>query len=248
MSGHNRWSKIKRKKDVSDSKKSRAYTRILKDIAVAVKGGGATTPENNPRLKLAMDNARGVNMPKDTILRAIDKAAGKDATSWVETTYEGYAPHGVAIFVECTTDNINRTVSDIRRIFTKYGGNLGTNGSLSFIFERKGIFVVKRGKWDEDEFELNMIDAGAEDVEADEETIHITSQMENFGTLRKKLEEMKAEVESAHLSMIPKTTTTLDVESAKQVLGFVETLEEDEDVQHVYHNLEMTEQLVNSYE
>jgi YebC/PmpR family DNA-binding regulatory protein len=246
MSGHNRWSKIKRKKGLSDDRKAKAFTRILKDIAVAVKEGGGTLPESNPHLKLAMDNARGVNMPKENMQRAIDKASGKDAMAYIETTYEGYGPHGIAIFVECTTDNIKRTYSDVRNIFSKHGGNLGTNGSLGFIFERKGIFIVKRGKWNEDDFTLRVIDAGAENIATDDEVFTITTSMENFGTMRKKLEEMKMETESAGLQMIPKTTVTLDIKDAKQVLELIEALEEDEDVHNVYHNLEITEQLAEA--
>jgi YebC/PmpR family DNA-binding regulatory protein len=243
MSGHNRWSKIKRKKGLSDAKKAKAYSRILKDIAVAVREGGTTSPDNNPHLKLAMDNARGVNMPKENIQRAIDKASGKDATAYIETSYEGYGPHGIAIFVECTTDNIKRTFSDVRNIFSKHDGNIGTNGSLSFLFERKGIFVVKRGKWTEDDFTLQVIDAGADNVETEDDVFTVTTSLENFSNMRKKLEEMKMETERATLQMIPKSTTSLDFKDAKQVLGFIEALEENEDVHNVYHNLEITEQL-----
>lgn len=246
MSGHNKWSKIKRKKGVSDAKRSKVFTKILREIFIAVKEGGSTTPDSNPRLRLAIDNAKGVNMPKDTVQRAIDKAAGKDATSYIETTYEGYAPHGIAVYVECTTDNINRTVSDMRHIFTKYGGTLGTNGSLSFIFERKGIFTCKKGNLSADDFTMKVIDAGAEDVDTDDDIITVTTSMENFGIMHKKLAEMNVEVESAGLQMIPKNTSTLSVDDAKPVLHLVEALEENDDVQHVYHNLEMTEQLAEA--
>lgn len=242
MSGHNKWSKIKRKKGATDAKRAKAFTRILKDIAIAVKEG-TSDPGSNPRLRLALDNAKGVNMPKDNIQRAIDKASGKDATAYIETTYEGYGPHGIAIFVECTTDNINRTVSDVRRTFSKYNGTMGTNGSLSFLFERKGIFVVKKGNRSEDDFTMHVIDAGAEEVDSDDEVFTVTTSMEDFGKMRKKLEDIKAEVESANLQMIPKSTTALNTEDAKSVLHLIEALEENDDVQHVYHNLEMTEQL-----
>lgn len=246
MSGHNKWSKIKRKKGVSDAKRSKVFTKILREIFIAVKEGGGTTTDTNPRLRLAIDNAKGVNMPKDTVHRAIDKAAGKDATAYIETTYEGYGPHGIAIYVECTTDNINRTVSDMRHIFSKYGGTLGTKGSLSFIFERKGIFTCKKENNPADDFTMQVIDAGAEDVDTDDDIITITTSMENFGTMRKKLEEMNVEVENAGLQMIPKTTTALRVDDARPVMHLVEALEENDDVQNVYHNLEMTEQLAEA--
>jgi len=242
MSGHNKWSSIKHKKGAADAKRSKIFSKLSKEITVAAKLGG-TDIESNSRLRLAVQNAKGQNMSKDVIQRAIHKA-DKDASSFEEYTFEGYGPGGIAIFVECLSDNNNRTVSTVRSAFTKYNGHLGTNGSLNFLFDRKGVFVVQNvGKTDLAEFELEMIDAGAEDFEEFENTIVITTQMEDFGNVSKKLEELGIEAESQELQRIPLNTTTLNVEEAKKVMRLVERLEDDDDVQKVYHNLEMTEEL-----
>ena len=164
MSGHSKWSTIKRKKGATDARRSKEFTRVIKAITVAVKSGGGPDPESNPSLRVAIANAKGVNMPKDNIERAISKASDKDSASLSEVSYEGYGPNGVAIFVDCTTDNLKRTVSNIRAIFTHGGGTLGTNGSLEFIFERKGVFTLPIGTLDEEELTLDLIDGGAEDV------------------------------------------------------------------------------------
>jgi len=243
MSGHNKWSTIKRKKGALDAKRSKAFSKIIKDITVAVKESG-TDPDSNPRLRLAISNAKGVNMPKDNIQRAISKASDKDAASFSEVTYEGYANGGVAIFIECLTDNIQRTVSNIRSYFNKYNGSLGTNGSLSFVFDRKGIFSVPKGNLVEDDFIMEIIDAGAEDVVLEEDFYTITTAMEDFGAMMKKLESMKIEPESAELQRIPKTTVNLDKEAGKKVLRLIEFFEDDDDVQNVFHNLELTDELM----
>jgi len=247
MSGHSKWSTIKRKKGAIDSKRSKAFSRIIKEIIVAVKEGGPDA-DGNPRLRLAVANAKGVNMPKENISRAISKAADKDSAALNETTYEGYAPGGVALFVEATTDNIQRTVANVRSIFNKYNGNLGTNGSLSFIFDRKGVFTVPQGDLVEDDFIMEIIDAGAEDVVLEDEFFTITTAMEDFGSMMKKLEQMKIEPESAELQRIPKTYTKLDPEQAKKILRIVEILEDDDDVTNVFHNLELTDELMSAME
>lgn len=187
-------------------------------------------------------------MPKENISRAISKAADKDSAALNETTYEGYAPGGVALFVEATTDNIQRTVANVRSIFNKYNGNLGTNGSLSFIFDRKGVFTVPQGDLVEDDFIMEIIDAGAEDVVLEDEFFTITTAMEDFGSMMKKLEQMKIEPESAELQRIPKTYTKLDPEQAKKILRIVEILEDDDDVTNVFHNLELTDELMSAME
>lgn len=243
MSGHSKWSTIKRKKGAADAKRSKIFSKIIKEITVAVKEGGPD-PDGNPRLRLAISNAKGAHMPKDNILRAINKGSDKDAAAFIETTYEGYAPNGVGVFIEATTDNQQRTISNIRSIFNKYGGNLGTNGSLSFIFDRKGIFEIPAGELNAEEFEMEIIDAGAEDIELDEGYFTITTAMEDFGQMMKKLEEMKIEPESAELQRLPKTTVKLDKEAAQKILRLIEIFEEDDDVQNVYHNLEMTDELM----
>lgn len=242
MSGHNKWSTIKRKKGAIDAKRSKIFSKIIKDMTIAVKESGPD-PDSNPRLRLAIANAKGANMPKDNIQRAINKASDKDSANFQEVTYEGYAPHAVAIFVECTTDNVQRTVSNIRSYFNKYGGNLGTNGSLSFIFDRKGVFTVPAGGFDRDEFEMAMIDAGADDITLEEDMFTIMSEMESFGAIIKKLEEMKIEPASAELQRIPKTTVTLDKEAAQKILKIIDVFEDDDDVQNVFHNMELTDEL-----
>jgi len=244
MSGHNKWSTIKRKKGALDSKRSKIFSRIIKEINIAVKEGGPD-PDGNPKLRLAIANAKGANMPKDNVQRAINKASDKDASTYAEVTYEGYAPNGIAIFIECATDNVQRTVSNIRSYFNKHGGNLGTNGSLSFIFDRKGIFRLPKGNINTDEFEMEVIDAGAEDIDYEDDTIVVTTDFENFGSMIKKMEELKIEVESAELQRIPKTTTALDKESAQKVLKLVEVFEDVDDVQNVFHNLELTDELMD---
>ncbi len=241
MAGHSKWANIKRRKGAQDAKRGKIFTKIIKEITVAAKEGGAD-PDGNPRLRLAIQNAKGANMPKDTIERAIKKGAGGDGANYLETTYEGYGPHGIAVFVECTTDNINRTVSNVRAAFTKYGGNLGTNGSLEFIFDRKGIFNIPvKENLDEDEITLELIDGGAEDVEFDDSYLNITCAMEDFGNMQKKVESLALETETAELQRIPNNTKTLDDEQLLAVMKLVDVLEDDDDVQKVYHNIEIVE-------
>jgi YebC/PmpR family DNA-binding regulatory protein len=247
MSGHSKWSTIKRKKGALDAKRSKIFSKLSKEITVAATLG-ETDIEANPRLRLAVQNAKGQNMPKDVIERAIKKA-DKDLSNFEELTFEGYGLEGIAVFVECLTDNNNRTVGNVRSIFTKHGGHLATNGSVSFLFERKGIFVVPENEEIEsEEFELEMIDAGAEEIEKNDDVFVITSAFEDFGNISKKLEELGIEPESQELQRIPTTTTTLDVETAKKVIRLVEHLEEDDDVQNVFHNLEFTPELEKALE
>jgi len=245
MSGHNKWSTIKRKKGALDSKRSKIFSKIIKEITVAVKENGPD-PDANPRLRLAIANAKGASMPKDNIQRAISKGSDKDSASFTETTFEGYANGGIAIFIEATTDNAQRTISNVRMYFNKFGGTLGTNGSLSFIFDRKGIFTIPQGTLNPDDFEMEMIEAGAEDMQLEEGFFTITTAMENFGSMIRKLEELKIEPESAELQRIPKDTTKLDLESAKKVMRLIEMFEEDDDIQAVYRSLEITDELVDA--
>jgi len=245
MSGHNKWSTIKRKKGALDSKRSKIFSKIIKEITVAVKESGPD-PDGNPRLRLAIANAKGASMPKDNIQRAISKGSDKDTAAFTETTFEGYANGGIAIFLEATTDNPQRTISNVRMYFNKFSGNLGTNGSLSFLFDRKGIFTVPQGNLNPEDFEMEMIEAGAEDMQLEEGFFTITTAMENFGTMMKKMEELGIEPENAKLQRIPKETTKLELENAKKVMRLVEMFEEDDDIQAVYHNMEMTDELMES--
>ena len=243
MSGHNKWSTIKRKKGALDAKRSKIFSKIIKEITIAVREGGGDS-DGNPRLRLAIANAKGASMPKETIQRAINKGSEKDAAVLTETTYEGKGPHGIAFYVECLTDNTQRTVSNIRSYLNKYGGELGKNGMLNYLFERKGVFVVPKGDLDQEEFEMEVIDAGAEDIELEEEVFTITTAMEDFGNMMKKLEELNIEPESASLQRIPKSTETIDTENARKVLKLIDLIEEDDDVQQVFHNLTLTDELM----
>jgi YebC/PmpR family DNA-binding regulatory protein len=243
MSGHSKWSTIKRKKGALDAKRSKIFSKVIKDINIAVKESGPD-PESNPRLRLALANAKGANMPKDNIARAINKASDKDAANFTETTYEGYAPSGIAVYLECTTDNVQRTVANVRSYFNKFGGNLGTNGSLSFLFDRKGIFTVPKADIDQDEFEMELIDAGAEEIDLEDDFFTVTTAMEDFGTMMKKLEELGIEPESASLERIPKDTVKLDIDTARKVMKLIDIFEDDDDVQNVYHNLEISDELM----
>lgn len=245
MAGHSKWANIKHRKGAQDKKRAKIFTRILKEISIAARNGGGD-PDANPALRLAISNAKGANMPKDNIERAIKKATGADADNYEEVTYEGYAPNGVAVFVEATTDNINRTVAAVRSVFTKGGGSLGTNGSLSFLFDRKGVFTIPQGELDEDGFTLQMIDSGAEDVILDDGFFTVYTSFEDFAGMQKKLEELSIEPESSELQRIPHDCVSLPLDQAKTALSLIEAMEEDDDVSAVYHNLEMTEELVNS--
>jgi YebC/PmpR family DNA-binding regulatory protein len=244
MAGHSKWANIKHRKGAQDKRRAKLFTRIIKDIMVAVKEGGADQ-DSNPRLRLAVQNAKGANIPKDTVQRAIDKSAGKDADNFIETTYEGYGPNGIAIFLECTTDNINRTVQDVRATFNKYGGSLGTNGSLAFLFDRMGVFTIPKDKLDEDEFTMEMIDSNATDVLLEDEMFTVYVPFDSFGAMQKKLERLNIEAENASLQRIPNEYTALDLDAAQKVMKLIDAFEDVEDVQQIYHNLELTEELVN---
>jgi YebC/PmpR family DNA-binding regulatory protein len=242
MSGHSKWSKIKRKKGAADAKRSKEFSRILKEITVAVKEGQSGEPDFNPRLRVALANAKGVNVPKENIERAISKALASSSEAMYEPTYEGYAPGGIAIFVECTTDNLNRTVSSVRAIFNKKGGSLSTNGSVDFLFSRKGIFIIPVSSDRVETLELELIDANAEEIEYDVDTneLQVVVAFEDFGIMQKKLEDLAIEASSATLERVPLNTVTLALDQAKSALNLIDALEEDEDIVQVFHNLELT--------
>ena len=250
MSGHSKWSTIKRKKGALDAKRSKIFTKIIKEITIAARDGGGD-PDTNPSLRLAIQNAKGANMPKDTIERAVNKGAGGDGADLQEMIFEGYAVKGIAVLVETTTDNTNRTVANIRAVFSKNGGELGKNGSLDFLFDRKGVFTIeleKLAEKDHDEFEMELIDGGLDDIDWGEEVVSIYTAFEDFGNMQKKLDELNIEPQSAEAQRIPNNTTALDVSSAQQVLKLVEKMEEDDDVNTVYHNLELTDELLKALE
>lgn len=217
-------------------KMAKAFTRIGKDIAIAVKNGGPL-PENNPKLRMAIQNAKGVNMPKDRVDAAIKRASSKEEKDFQEVTYEGYAPHGVPIMVECATDNPTRTVANVRLHFSKGHGSMGNSGSVGFMFERKGVFKFDPAKINVDELELDLIDAGADDIDRQDDEITIYTKFTEFGHMAKFLETKHLEAKSSELHYIPTTTKELSEEETDEVLKLVETLEADDDVQSVYHNL-----------
>lgn len=228
-------------------KMAKTFSRIGKEIALAVKSGGPD-PDSNPALRRCIQNAKGANMPKDNVDRAVKKASGADAESYEEITYEGYGQGGVAFFVECTTNNPTRTVANVRAIFNKFDGNLGKNGELSFLFDRKGIFTIEKAKigmsWDD--FELELIDGGAEDIDADDDEVFVTTAFEDFGSLSHKLEELGIDVKSAELQRIPNNSKEVSEEQFKANMKMLDRFEEDDDVQHVFHNMEVTDELLST--
>ena len=217
-------------------KMAKAFTRIGKDIAIAVKQAGPN-PDNNPKLRMAIQNAKGLNMPKDRVESAIKRASSKEEKDFQEVIYEGYAPHGVPVVVECATDNPTRTVANVRLHFSKNGGNMGNSGSVAFMFERKGVFKFDPSKLNLGELELDLIDGGAEDIQSDEEEITIYTKFADFGHFLKFLEGKKLEAKSSALQYIPTTTKELSEAEQDEVLKCIEAIEEDDDVQSVYHNL-----------
>ncbi|MEO5570739.1 MAG: YebC/PmpR family DNA-binding transcriptional regulator [Bacteroidia bacterium] len=217
-------------------KMAKTFTRIGKEIAIAVKQGGPH-PDGNPRLRTAMQNAKGANMPKDRVEAAIKRAVSKDEKDYEEMLYEGYAPYGVAIVVETATDNPTRTVANVRMHFNRGNGTLGKTGSLDFLFDRKGVFKIEKGNWNLDDLELELIDFGLEDIAADENDLYIYCLFNDFGAMSKGLEEKGINIISAEKQRIPNTLVELNESQQEEVIKLVEALEEDEDVQHVYHNL-----------
>lgn len=241
MSGHSKWSTIKRKKGAADAKRGKIFTRLSKEITISVKESGPE-PEGNARLKMAIQNAKGANMPKDNIERAIKKGIGGDAQAFIAQNFEGYGAGGVAVYVECLTDNQNRTVQEVRAAYTKNDGTLGTNGSLEFIFDRKGVFALPlNDQLDLEELELELIDEGADDFVVADDYLTVTCDIADFGSLNKKFESLSVVPESAELQRIPNNMKTLDDEGFKKVMKLVSALEDNDDVQQVWHNLEVGE-------
>ena len=229
------------------SKMAKTFTRIGKDIVMAVKDGGPD-PDTNSRLRQIMQNAKSANMPKDNVLRAIKNASNKDTANYEEMSLEGYAIHGIAIFVDCASNNNNRTVADVRSYFSKCDGAMGTNGSLEFIFDRKGVFTInpEKIKIDVEELEMELIDAGLEELDVDEEAITIYCEYADFNNMQTKLEELDVEIKNSELQRIPNNFKTITVEQAKKVLKLLDLLEENDDVQQVFHNMELTEEILTT--
>lgn len=243
MSGHSKWHNIQAKKGKNDAKRGKIFTKLGKELAVAAKNGGSN-PETNSKLRDVVAKAKSNNMPLDTITRAIKKGAGElDNVNYEEITYEGYGPCGVAFVVTALTDNKNRTASNVRTAFDRCGGNLGANGCVGWMFQRKGQLIIERKpELDEDEVMMLALDAGAEDFNAEEEVFEITTAMEDFGAVREALEKEGFEFVSAELTMIPDNETSVNMEDAAKVQKLVDRLEDDDDVQDVYHNADFPEE------
>ena len=229
------------------SKMAKAFTRIGKDIVMAVKDGGAD-PDTNSRLRQVMQNAKSANMPKDNVLRAIKNASNKDTANYEEMSLEGYAPHGIAIFIDCATNNNNRTVADIRSYFSKCNGALGTNGSLEFIFNRKGVFTINLQKIEIniEELEMELIDGGLEQLEIDKDYASVICSFSDFNNMQIKLEELNIQFENSELQRVPNNTKKISCLEAENVLKLLDLLEENNDVQQVFHNMELTEEILNA--
>ncbi len=249
MAGHSKWANIKHRKAAMDAKRGQLFSRLTRELIVAAREGGPD-PETNLRLRLAIERARAANMPKENIERAIRRGAGleKGAEQYEELLYEGYGPHGVAIIVRVLTDNRNRTVSDLRRVFSRHGGSLAESGAVMWNFEKKGYIAIRpNGQDPEKIFEL-AIEAGAEDVEISDDLVEIYTAPEDLQAVRQSLLQAGLTIDNAELTMRPKTRVTLDDHATMSVMSLVDALEELDDVQQVYSNLEISDELIRKYE
>jgi YebC/PmpR family DNA-binding regulatory protein len=242
MAGHSKWANIQHKKKKVDAARGKIFTRINRELAVAAREGGGD-PDANPRLRLAVDKANAANMPKDTIERAIKKATGElEGVEYQELRYEGYAPGGVAVMVECLSDNRNRTVADVRHAFTKHGGNLGTDGSVAYLFSKVGILDFAPGTSEDAVMEV-ALETGAEDIEtADDGSIEVTTQPENYDKVLAAMKNAGLDPENAEVTMRASTEVELDVETGRQVLKFLDVLEDLDDTQDVYSNADIPDE------
>jgi len=236
MSGHSKWATIKRKKASTDAARGKVFTKIIKEITISARDGGGD-PAGNPRLRLAIASAKASNMPQDNITRAIKKGTGEmEGVSYEEITYEAYAPHGIAVMIECVTDNRNRTVAELRHMISKHNGNLGESGSVAWMFERKGVVTITKENHSEDDVMEIILDAGADDLKTEEEFFEVICSIENFEKVRKALEEKKYKIENASLQQIAKNLVELDEKGAADVVKFLEVVEEHDDVQNIFSN------------
>jgi YebC/PmpR family DNA-binding regulatory protein len=243
MSGHSKWSTIKRKKGAEDARRGKIFTRLGRDITLAARNGG--DPNANAGLRLAIDKARAANMPKENIERAIKRGTGElEGGSLDEVTYESYAPHGVAVLIKCLTDNRNRTLADVRRVLNRGGGNLAEAGAVAWMFETKGLATLERGKRDPDDLFMTAVEAGAEDVDVSGDIVEVYTAPSDLHVVREALEKQGLVVDDADLSMVPKTLISLGDKETLQVLHLIEQLEELDDVQQVYSNLDIPEEIL----
>ncbi len=241
MSGHSKWSTIKHKKGAADAKRGRLFTKLIREITMAAKQGGGA-PESNPRLRKAIDDAKAVNMPADNIKRAVQRGTGElPGVSYEEITFEGYGPGGTAILVETLTDNKNRTLPEIRTIFSKHGGNLGEAGSVRFLFQKRGYIAIEKDKASEDAVMEAAIEAGADDVATTDQYHEIQTSPESFEEVKKQLEAKKLPLAVAEISMIPATEVMLDARKADQMVKLMEAIEDHDDVQNVWANFDFAE-------
>jgi YebC/PmpR family DNA-binding regulatory protein len=244
MSGHSKWSSIKHKKAVKDARRGKLFTKLIKEITVAARTGGGDI-NANPRLRTAVLTARANSMPNDNIDRAIKKGTGElEGVHYEEVVYEGYGPGGAAIMVQVLTDNKNRTVSEVRRMFTKHGGNLGENGCVAWMFEKKGLITVEKGSVDEEKLMTLALEGGAEDVRDEDGLFEILVTPEDFEKVRGQLEHEKIPMATAQVTLVPKSTVTLDPHSAEQTLKLTEELEDHDDVQSVAANFDIPNELI----
>ncbi len=246
MSGHSKWSQIKHKKANTDAKKGKAFTKIVKEISVAARAGGGD-PDGNPRLRLAIEKAKEANMPSDNIKKAIMKGTGElPGATYEESVYEGYGPGGAALLIEVLTDNKNRTVSEIRHILSKHGGNLGEAGCVSWMFEKKGYILVEKSKADEDTLMSLVLDAGAEDMKNDpkEDNYEIITEPENLNAVKEAVTGGGIPVSLAETTMLPKNYVPLEGSASEHMIRLIDTLEDNDDVQNVYSNFDITDESV----
>lgn len=236
MSGHSKWATIKRKKAALDAKRGKMFTRLIKEITIAARHGGGD-PDGNPRLRLAIDNAKSANMPADNIDRAIKKATGElEGAQYHEVMYEGYGPGGIALLIEAATDNKNRTIAEIRHVFSKNGGTLGEANSVSWMFERKGVIAVKRDGKSEDEMMEIILDAGADDLQTEEDFFEVKTSLETFEPVRKAILAKSFIVENASLQWVAKNLVSVNGENAEKLMKLIEAFEDCDDVQNVFSN------------
>ena len=245
MSGHSKWSSIKHKKGALDAKRGKIFTKLIKEITVAARMGGSGDPDTNPRLRTAIAAAKSENMPKDNIERAIKKGTGElEGVNYEENTYEGYGPGGAAVFLESLTDNKNRAVADIRHIFSKCGGNMGENGCVAWMFDKKGYIVVERSAIDEDTLMEVALDAGAEDVREDDSNFEVITAPEDFEAVKAAIDAKEIKYLAAEVTMLPQNTTDLKGKEAEQMIRLMDMLDDCDDVQKVYTNADIPEDLV----
>jgi YebC/PmpR family DNA-binding regulatory protein len=245
MSGHSKWSSIKHKKGAADAKRGKIFTKLIKEITVAARMGGSGDPDANPRLRTAIAAAKSENMPKDNIERAIKKGTGElEGVNYEESTYEGYGPGGAAVLVESLTDNKNRTVADVRHIFSKCGGNLGENGCVAWMCDKKGYIVVQRSAIDEDTLMEVALDAGAEDVREDESNFEVITAPEDFEAVKEAIDAKEIKYLDAEITMLPQNTADLKGKEAEQMIRLMDMLEDCDDVQKAYTNADIPEDLV----